>query len=96
MESARRHLREKGLLEGAPTLESEGNLDALAPAMERYCGLEPGSIVKVEGDALTFDPVNQGAFEDIERVSCLWAVMQLSGVTKFGFVGNGRGPLDDE
>ncbi len=87
-EDARKQLSENGLLEGAPTLESTGSVEALAPAMEQHCGVEVGSVIKVHGDTLSFDPDDPNSFSDYEKNICLLQVLVLSGATKYGFVGN--------
>ncbi|MEM6476766.1 MAG: hypothetical protein AAF687_11420 [Pseudomonadota bacterium] len=95
MERARASLAKRGLLEGAPTLESTGSLEALAPAMEKHCGFKVGSVLKTYGDALSYEPANPSGFDDFEKATCLFNVIALSGVTKFGFVGNEKAADDD-
>lgn len=93
---ARNQLAEKGLLAGAPTLDTTGSLEALAPAMEKHCGVKAGSVIKVHGDTLSFDPDDPKAFSDYEKTVCLFQVLVLSGAAKYGFVGNEKLPTEQE
>ena len=90
-DSARDRLRAAGLLEGAPTLASTGSLEALAPAMEKHCGLAPGSVIEVRTNVLSFEGAGLTT-APYEQLACLLAVLQLAGVpgTKYGFVGNDK------
>lgn len=85
-ERARSYLRARGLLEGAPSLANKGSLNALAVAMERHCGLAPGSVIQLRGDTLSTDLERlKNAGQD--KFTCLMSVLWLSGVTKLDFVG---------
>tara|TARA_B100000678_G_C18097893_1_gene457500 strand:+ start:444 stop:857 length:414 start_codon:yes stop_codon:yes gene_type:complete len=87
-DSSRTTLVEMGLLDGVPTVESTGGLKNFAPAAEVHCGLERGSTLRVEGGSLVLEPSESQFEANYDELSCLLAVITLSGATKFGFIGN--------
>tara|TARA_B100000678_G_scaffold253799_1_gene230563 strand:- start:45 stop:437 length:393 start_codon:yes stop_codon:yes gene_type:complete len=86
--SARKKLAEMGLLEDMPTVESAGGLESFARKAERHCGVKPGNTLRIEGGNLIFVPREDEFENNYDALSCLLAVITLSGTTKFGFIGN--------
>ena len=82
-------LRDRGLLELAPTLDTIGSLKELVVEIERLCGFEAGTMLKLEGDQLTIGGHNSAILEgNYEQAACLLALIRHSGITNFGFIGN--------
>ncbi|MEP1422094.1 MAG: hypothetical protein ABJK59_10030 [Erythrobacter sp.] len=94
--SARKHLETEGLLEGLPTLEGEGSLELLLPALEVHCGLSAGSVLFRSGDTVMVVPKLISDENDFEKVACILAALQVSGVTNLGFIGNEKLSEGDE
>jgi hypothetical protein len=82
-----------GLLSGFPKRSEYADLRAYAAALERHCGLVTGSVLRVSGDAVAFDPPRQTdpmAFTR-KHEKILAVVMYAAAVgdlEKFGFIGN--------
>lgn len=56
LESLKAGLQEKGLLEALPERANFESLDAYAKALEAHGGVAPGSVLRVSGDEILFDP----------------------------------------
>ncbi len=91
------YLRDRGLLEAAPTIETAASLQELAKQMEELCGFESGSMFTVTGDQLTLGGEGSSLIDaDYEQAGCLLALIRYSGVKNFGFIGNEKVQVEDE
>ncbi|MGV3555208.1 MAG: hypothetical protein ACO1OD_08125 [Croceibacterium sp.] len=95
IESARARLAERNLLETLPALHDSQNRESFAVALEKHCGFESQSILRVSGDTFTVWPQTERAppsEAEFEKLSCLLAAMTLAseadGNFKIGLVGN--------
>ncbi|MEM6857821.1 MAG: hypothetical protein AAF559_08110 [Pseudomonadota bacterium] len=89
--SAREILKERGLLEGLPTLQSAGSYEAYLPQLEKHCGFAAGSVLRLLGtDHIVYGPKLPPGHDDDNKTMCLLAGIKLGGATYFGFIGNER------
>lgn len=88
-------LKEYGLWEGFPRPGGFATLDGYAHALERHLGFASGSLFKVNGDALTFDPPRDeflaaGSFERYTPVMAAMSFASASDNVQFYFIGNDK------
>lgn len=88
-------LKGYGRWEGFPRRVEFASLDVYAHALERHLGFAPGSLFKVSGDALTFDPPREDflAASSYERFVPVMAAMSYASASDrvhFGFIGNDK------
>lgn len=88
-------LKRYGFWEGFPRLGGFATLDGYAHALERHLGFASGSLFKVSGDALTFDPPRDeflaaGSFERYAPVMAAMAFASASDNAHFYFIGNDK------
>lgn len=95
IESARKQLADKGILDSLPRQEDFENREELAVALEQHCGFEPRAILRVNDNTFTVWPQAEEealASADFGKFSCLLAsltlVAEAEGNLKIGFVGN--------
>ena len=88
---ARNELAKRGLLNGFPERASFASDKLFAEALERHCGVEPGSFFVVSQWGLTMRPTGMSKAE-LKRTSCLMAAVVYVSAKgepfKFGFTGN--------
>jgi hypothetical protein len=60
-------LEKLGLLDGFPRRSAFGSLEEYARALERHCGLAPGSALTSQGEDILFDPPRDWQIEDFEK-----------------------------
>ena len=81
------------LLEGFPKRSNYADLPSYAAAIERHCGLKDGSVLRVSGDTVTFEPPHETNISDFTKryEKILAAVIYASAIgelSKVGFIGN--------
>lgn len=86
-------LAKHGWLKGLPERSDYASDALFAQALERHCGLAPGSMLTANAGELSTKPMlKQPSPAEFNKMSCvLSAVMYATvkdGQTKFGFVGN--------
>lgn len=93
LENLKARLQEKGLLEALPERASFESLDAYAKALEAHGGVAPGSVLRVSGDEILFDPPRDdkspAAF--LDHYSDLIGIIGYLSVRdglRFAFIGN--------
>lgn len=82
-----------GLLEGFPKRSNYADLRSYAGALERHCGLNEGSVLRVSGETVTFEPTREPDFSAFtKRYEKILAVVMYASVIgdlpKSGFIGN--------
>ena len=87
-------LEKRGVLDGFPERSAFGSDKLFAEALERQCGMEPGSFFVPGRSGLIGQPkFGRQSKADEERMSCLMAAIMYVGAKgehfKFGFIGNG-------
>lgn len=92
---AKKTLSERGLLENLPQRSDFASVDEFVVALERHCGFEAGSILKVRDGNVSIWPENiSEGHGDLSRLSALIAALSIASVevgeVKMGFVGNER------
>jgi hypothetical protein len=94
LENATAEVEKRGLLKNFPDRNSFASLELYAQALERHSGLAPGSVLRVSGQTIVFDPPRgQTTFRDFDkRYSSLLAVIMFATARgdfkSFGFIGN--------
>lgn len=81
------------LLEGFPQRSNYVDLHGYTEALERHCGLMAGSVLRVSGDVVTFDPPREAdpmaLMKRYEKVlAAVMYAIAISDLEKFGFIGN--------
>jgi len=82
-----------GLLNGFPKRSDYSSLDEYAQAIEVHSGIIPGSVLRVSGDSILFDPPRDTDVKNFSNrySNILAAVMYASAIgdmENFGFIGN--------
>lgn len=90
---ARDELTKLGLLHFFPKRSDFVDLRKYAEALEQHCGLKSGSVLRVSGDAVTFDPPREkDAMAFTKRYKKILAAViyatAVGDLNEFGFIGN--------
>lgn len=90
---AREGLEKRGLLKGFPERSAYSSDKLFAEALERHCGMKPGSFLVMSHGQLTAQPKRgELSTEDWDKSACMMnAIMYVSakgGNFKIGFIGN--------
>lgn len=85
-------LKEAGLWEGFPERQGFASLAEYAVALEGHGGVEPGTVLRVSGDGILFDPPRNADYSEfVERYSKLLLVVSYASMRdrlSLGFLGN--------
>lgn len=92
-------LQERKLLQGFPVRSDFPSLSDYARALEKHAGTKPGAALRVDGDAIVFDPPHKRTppADFAAQYSNLLSVVMFASVRdhiSFGFIGNAAVTLD--